>query len=143
MVADAGGAVSLILGDRPTIFRKWRLGPVTAGPWAIGDKLAVVVNRHKLVWLNPEADQCVWTTTIAGDGIESPPRLIDGKLVIADSSGRFTAIDPATGKELGVGYQFPAEAAPASAVAEFGPGRLFAPMTDGTVLLLPLADLRR
>jgi len=29
------------------------------------------------------------------------------------------------------------------AVAAFGPGRLFAPLTDGTVLLLPLADLSR
>jgi hypothetical protein len=33
--------------------------------------------------------------------------------------------------------------APAAAVAAFGPGRLFAPLTDGTALLLPLADLAR
>ena len=63
--------------------------------------------------------------------------------MVADLAGRFVALDPATGKPLGDGYQFPAEAAPASAVVEFGPGRLFAPLTDGTVMLLPLADLGR
>ena len=68
--------------------------------------------------------------------------MVDGVLVVADLSGRFVALDPGTGKELG-GYQFPAEAAPAAAVTAFGPGRLFAPLTDGTVLLLPLAELRK
>lgn len=142
-VADAGGTVTLLGGDRPTIARKWTLGPVTAGPWSIGDKLAVVVDRRKLVWLNPDADQPLWTYTTTGDGIESPPRLIDGKLIVADLAGRFLAVDPATGKPVGSGYQFPAEAAPAAAVAPFGPGRLFAPLTDGTVLLLPMAELSR
>jgi outer membrane protein assembly factor BamB len=142
-VADAGGTVSLIRGERPTIVRAWRLGPVTAGPWTVGDKLAVVVDRRKLIWLNPETDQPLWTNGSAGDGIESPPRIIDGKLVLADLAGHFVALDPATGKNMGGGYQFAAEAAPAAAVIEFGPGRLFAPMTDGTVLLLPLTDLTR
>ncbi len=140
-VADAGATVTLLHGDRPTIVRTWRLGPVTAGPWAIGDKLAVIVDRRTLVWLNPEADAPLWRYPTKGDGIESSPRLIDGKLVVADLAGRFVALDPTTGNELGGGYQFPAEAAPSAAVAPFGPGRLFAPLTDGTVLLLPLRDL--
>lgn len=140
-VADVGGTVTLLRGDRPTVARTWRVGPVTAGPWAVGDRLAVVVDRRRLVWLNPDADSPVWTYTTDGDGIESPPRLVDGKLVVADLAGRFAALDPGTGKAVGGGYQVPAEAAPAAAVAGFGPGRLFAPLTDGTALLLPLAEL--
>ena len=142
-VGDASGTVTLIGGDRPTAVRAWRLGPVTAGPWAVGDKLAVIVDRRKLIWLNPDADQPVWTYTTPGDGIESPPRLVEGKLVVADLAGRFMALGPATGKPAGGGYQFPAEAAPSSAVTAFGAGRLFAPLTDGTVLLLPIAELTR
>jgi outer membrane protein assembly factor BamB len=140
-VADVSGTVTLVRGDRPTAARSWRLGPVTAGPWAIGDRLAVVVDRKKFVWLNPDADQPVWTYTTPGDGIDFPPRVIDGKLVVADLAGRFIAIDPATGKAAGNGYQFPAEAAPTSVVTPFGPGRLFAPLTDGSVLLLRLKEL--
>jgi hypothetical protein len=140
-VADAGGTVTLIGGMRPTVVRSWRLGLVTAGPWAVGDRLVVVVDRHKLVWMNPGAEKPVWTYESIGDGIESPPRLIGGKLVVADLAGRYMALDPATGKPLGRGFQFPAEAAPASAVVPFGPGRLFAPLTDGTVLLSTMAEL--
>jgi outer membrane protein assembly factor BamB len=142
-VADAGGTVTLLRGDRPTPARRWQVGPVTAGPWTVGDQIAVVVDRRKLVRLNPDADTAVWTYTTAGDGIETPPRLVDGAWVVADVSGRFVALDPATGKPLGAGFQVAAEAAPASAVAAFGPGRLFAPLTDGTVLLLPLSDLKK
>jgi outer membrane protein assembly factor BamB len=102
----------------------------------------VVVDRHTLVWLNPAADQPVWKYVSDGHGIESPPRLIDGKLVVADLAGRLTAIDPATGKPVGGGYQITAEAAP-SAITAYGAGRLFAPLTDGTVLVLPIAELGR
>jgi outer membrane protein assembly factor BamB len=142
-VADTGGAVSLVRGDRPVVVRSWRPGPVTAGPWTVGDRLAFVVDRRKLVWLNPEADQPVWVYASPGDGIEAPPRLVDGKLIVADLAGRFVALDPANGKPLGGGYQFPAEAAPAGPVAAFGNGRLFAPLTDGSVLVLPLTELAR
>jgi outer membrane protein assembly factor BamB len=140
-VADASGTVSLIRGDRPAIARSWRLGAVTVGPWTVGDRLAVIVDRKKLVWLNPDAEQPVWTYTAADDGIESPPTLIDGKLIVADLAGRFVALEPATGKPFGGGYQFPAEAAPASAVMPFGNGRLFAPLTDGSALLLSVQEL--
>jgi hypothetical protein len=116
---------------------------VSAGPWVIGDKFAVVVDRRTLVWLNPETDAPLWKYATEGDGIESPPRMIDGNLVLADLAGRFLALNPATGKALGAGYQFPAEAAPAASIAAFGPGRLMAPLTDGTVLMLALAELLR
>jgi outer membrane protein assembly factor BamB len=143
-LADAGGTVTLVRGERPTPVRSWRPGgAVTAGPWAVGDRIAVVLDRHRLAWLDPDQDAPAWVTPIDGDGVEAPPRLADGKLVVADLAGQFVALDPATGRALGAGYRHPAEVAPASAVAAFGPGRLFAPLTDGTVLLLPLADLER
>src|SRR5207244_5141817 len=120
-----GGAVTLLRGERPTPVRTWKLSTsAPTGLWAVGDRLAVVVDRHKLVWLDPEADAPLWTADIQGDGIESPPRLIEGALVVADLSGRFVALDPATGHELGAGYWHPAVVAPAAAVTAFGSGRL-------------------
>lgn len=140
VMADAGGTVTLLGGDRPTPGRSWQVGTVTAGPWAVGDRIALAVDRRKLVWLNPDADAPAWVYTTDGDGIESPPRLVDGRLIVADLRGRFVALDPATGQATGR-YDVTAEAAPASAVTPFGPGRLFAPLTDGAALLLPLTDL--
>jgi hypothetical protein len=117
---------------------------VTAGPWVIDGKLAVVVDRRKLVWVDAAKAELLWTASLDdGDGIESAPQMMDGRLVVADLSGRFVALDPATGRRLGAGYRHPAEVAPAAAAVPFGPGRLFAPLTDGSVLLLPLADLDR
>jgi outer membrane protein assembly factor BamB len=141
-VADSGGVVTLIRGDKPTVARQWRTGTVTAGPWVFGNQVTVVVDRHTLVWLNPAAEAVAGKLPVPGDGIESPPRLIDGKLVVADLSGRFFAFQP-SGGPIGNGYQVPAEAAPAAAVMPFGPGQLFAPLTDGTVLLLSVAELSR
>jgi hypothetical protein len=142
--ADAGGTVTLIGGDVPMARRTWQLsGAVTAGPWAVGDRLAMVVGRHTLALLDPNQDKPAWTAKVDGDGIESPPRVVGERLVVADLSGRYMALDGATGRPIGAGYRHPAEVAPAASPVPFGPGRLFAPVTDGTVLLLPLADLDR
>jgi hypothetical protein len=140
-VADASGAITLLGGDQPTPQRSWQIGKMTAGPWTVGEHIAVVVDHRKLVWLSPDADQPIWTYASDGDGIESRPRLVDGKIVVADLAGRFVTIDPATGKAIG-SYRVTTEAAPAAAVIGFGPGRLFAPLTDGTALLLGLSDLK-
>jgi hypothetical protein len=63
-------------------------------------------------------------------------------LLVADQSGRFVGLDPATGRRLGPGYTLRASAAPAASPVAFGPHRAFAPLSDGTVLLLSLFHLR-
>jgi hypothetical protein len=62
-------------------------------------------------------------------------------LVVASLDGHFVALDPATGKRRGPGYTLRANVAPAVAPVLWQPGLLFAPLTDGTVLLLPTARL--
>jgi hypothetical protein len=136
-VADASGMLTLVRGAAPQAVRSWQLGgPVTAGPWAVGGHVACVVGRKSLVWIDPEKDAVAWTWATEGDGIEFAPLLDGGRLVVADAAGLFAALDPATGSPRGPAFRHPAEVAPASAVAPFGPGRLFAPLTDGSALLL-------
>jgi hypothetical protein len=81
----------------------------------------------------------VWTYKAKGDGIASRPFLAGETLIVPDLAGRYDSIDLASGKPTG--QAFPASgvlpAAPANAPVEFGDGRLFAALTDGTVLLLP------
>jgi hypothetical protein len=144
-VADTGGTLTVFQGANPRIVKARKLsGTVTAGPWVVEDKLAVVVDRTNLVWLDAAGDGPLWSARIdSGEGVEAPPQMVDGRLVVADLSGRFVTLDPDTGRPLGLGYRHPAEVAPATAPVPFGPARLFAPLTDGSVLVLPLADLER
>ena len=101
----------------------------------------VVVGQKRLVAIDPARDEPAWTSTTTGDGISFAPALVDGKLVVADQGGIFMALDAATGKPLGPGFRHPAEVAPTTAPITFGPGRIFAPLTDGSALVLPISEL--
>jgi outer membrane protein assembly factor BamB len=141
IVADNSGTLTLVTGAVPKAVRTWRLGTVTAGPWETGAAVAVVVDRTKLVMLDPEKDEPLWSADAPGDGIEVRPRIIDGRLIVADTAGLFVALDPTTGKRLGTGFRHPAVVAPTAAPVAIGGGRVFAPLTDGSALLLPAAEL--
>ena len=145
LVADAGGSVHLIRGEQPGIVRSWSFGsaaePITAGPWVVGGLGLVVVGGKRLVAFEAERETPAWIFQTPGDGILFAPALVDDRLIVADQSGVFLALDRATGRALGPGYRYPAEAASAAAPIGFGPGRFFAPMTDGAALVLAIGDL--
>jgi outer membrane protein assembly factor BamB len=141
--ADDRGTVYLFEGDELKPVRHWDLKePLTAGPFVRGDRVGCVVGRRRLVWLDPAKDKEQWTYPSPGEGIVGQPQIADGLVLVADISGRFVALDPANGKPRGPGYQLRASVGPAAAPVGFGPGRAFAPLTDGTVLLLPLRPFR-
>jgi hypothetical protein len=91
--------------------------------------------------LDPDKDGEVWRYTAAAD-LVGEPQLVDGCLVLADMSGKFVGLDLATGKATGKSYTLKANVAPSAAPIAFGKNRLFAPLTDGTVLWLSMAQLR-
>jgi hypothetical protein len=154
-VADAGGRVNLLEGDQLSPTMKWEMrqmrhgNEITAGPFLIDDKgqprLLVVVDRNRLVCLTPEERREAWVYRCKGDGIEAKPRVIGDLLILADLSGRFEAIEIATGRSTGGVYPVQAAlpAAPAAAPIQFGPDHLFAPMSDGTVLIIPMDALNQ
>lgn len=145
-VADAGGTVTLFQGTSLNVVRTWKPGgadqPITAGPFAVNGKIGCVVGAKRLVWLDPTKDEPLWTFTTPGDGLIGGPQPLVDRLVVADQSGRFFLLDVGTGKPiLPAGYQHPAAVSLTTVPVPFGHGRLFAPMSDGTVLLLPVAWL--
>jgi hypothetical protein len=75
-------------------------------------------------------------------GIVGQPQLVGDRVLVADESGGFVGLDPATGEPRGKGYTLRASVAAAVAPVAFGPDRVFAPLTDGTVLLLSLRHFR-
>jgi outer membrane protein assembly factor BamB len=141
-VACAGGVVQLLRAADLQAVRTWNLdGEVTAGPYVAGDRIGCVVERRRLVWLDPTAET-FWTYATPGEGIVGRPQLVGDVVMVADVSGGFVGLDPATGKPRGPGYTLKASVAPAAAPVAFGPDRAFVPMTDGTVLLLGLGHFR-
>jgi outer membrane protein assembly factor BamB len=108
-----------------------------------GVRIGCIVEQDRLVWLDPEKAERLWTYQTTGDAIVGRPRLVEDVLVVALQSGRYIGLDPLTGKSKGTGYTLRASAAPAASPRPFGSGRLLAPLSDGTALLLSLTQLER
>jgi outer membrane protein assembly factor BamB len=139
-VADAAHGLTL-LNPRLEVQRRWQLpGTVTAGPFVRDGKIGCVSNQT-LFWFDPDAEAPVWEFALAAAPVGAP-LLVDGALVVADVQGTLRILDPATGTPRGDGYTFRANVAPVAAPLPLGSGRLFVPLSDGTVMLVPLAALQ-
>jgi hypothetical protein len=153
LVADASGLVRTVKGtpetDQEVGKLSWDLGGrITAGPFlrtlpGTGPRVGCVVDGGKLVWINPaEGKTVLWTYQTKGAGIVGEPQFVDGKVVVADQAGTIVALDPATGKPVGPGYALPGSVAPAAPPVAFGADNVFTPLSDGTVVLLPVELFR-
>jgi outer membrane protein assembly factor BamB len=140
-VADAGGRLQLLQGPPWKTVRTWSLGgKITGGPWLRGKHLACVVDRRRVVWIDPERAEPVWEFSAAAD-LVGAPQLVGDLVVIADVAGQFLGLDATTGRLRG-SYVLRAQVTAAVAPVPIGADRLFAPLTDGTVLLIPLKHLQ-
>jgi hypothetical protein len=143
MVANRRGEVVLLRGEDLAVEQTWDLkGSITTGPFLRGSQVGCVVDHSKLVWLDPTKREPLWTHSTGGEPIIGEPRQIGDLIVVCDAGGKFVGLDPKTGKPAGDGYTLKALVAPATTPVPFGPGRAFAPLTDGTIMLLSLDRLR-
>ena len=143
-IADAAGNLVLLDAIKLKPIRRWSLeGKVIAGPFLRGKRIGCIVNRRTLVWIDPAQTQPLWKYTVQGEGIVGQPRLVGDSVVVANLSGHFVALDAETGQPRGRGYTLKASVAPAAAPVAFGPDGIFAPLTDGTILLLTREQLER
>ncbi len=153
-IADVTDAVTLITVEEDGHSRRgksWNLsGQLTAGPFVEdlpggATRLACVVNHHHLVWIDPEKKEILWSYPQQGNpgpALVGRPRLVGGVVVVADESGLIVGIDPEKGTPVGKPFHLPGSTVPAASPVAFGDDRLFAPLSDGTVLLPPLKRLR-
>jgi outer membrane protein assembly factor BamB len=146
-VADASDTLTLLDADRLTVVQRdghpvrWSMpGKITAGPFVRAGKIGCIAGKY-LVWLDPNQDEALWEYFVRD--IVGEPHLIDGVLVIADAAGKFLALDPANGTPLGPGLTLKANVAANAAPLPFGPGHAFVPLTDGTMVVMPLEKLRK
>ncbi|HEV3080956.1 MAG TPA: PQQ-binding-like beta-propeller repeat protein [Gemmataceae bacterium] len=144
VVADADNNLTLVGGpELQNIERTWPVGgEITAGPFLRGQRIGCVVNRQRLVWIDPGRDHELWHYTMTGEAIVGEPQIIEDALVVANLSGRFLALNPQTGQPRGSAYTLKARAAPVATPVAYGKDEAFVPLTDGTVFILPLRRLR-
>jgi hypothetical protein len=142
-VADVRGAVRLLRASDLTTIREWQLkGEVTAGPFRLGPSLGCILDQERLVVLDPSRDGPLWDHASPGEKIVGQPQLIGDVIVVANLSGRFFALDRGSGQRHAGEIRLQASVAPAASPVAFGKDRFFAPLTDGTVLLLSRKELR-
>jgi outer membrane protein assembly factor BamB len=140
-VADRDNNLTLLQGPELKPERTWTLkAPITA-LFARGQRIGCIVDHRQLVWIDPANASPAWKFSTKGQGIVGHPQLFDKTLIVADVSGKFFAIDSTTGKQVGKEYALEASVAPVATPAPFGNENAVAPLSDGTVLLLPLKEL--
>jgi outer membrane protein assembly factor BamB len=143
-VADYRGVVTHLKDTLSEELRSWDLGgKITSGPFVRDRWVGVIVDRKRLVWLDPAKDKPAWEFTAESEAIVGQPQLVaKNLLLIAEQSGRFVGLDPTTGQQQGAGYTLRASVAPAATPVAFGASRIFAPLTDGTVMLISMDYFR-
>ncbi len=151
-VADSSGVLRLYIlqpdGSLKAHENFWKLpGDLTAGPFVQSEpkggwRIGCVLDGRRLLWLDPQKKDPLWTYPTDGSAIIGHPQRIGDMLVAALQSGRYVGIDPNTGEPTGRGYKLRTSAAPVATPVPFGPGRMFTSLTDGTALLISLDRLR-
>jgi hypothetical protein len=141
-LADADGTVWLRRGLHfEVVHRQWQLaGKITAGPFLRSGRLGCIVDQRRLIWLDPAKNK-LWEYR-ADSGILGEPRLLGREVLVATQAGRYLLLGAETGQEQSQGYLLKASVAPAACPIGYGPNLAFAPLTDGTMLLLSLQKLR-
>jgi outer membrane protein assembly factor BamB len=141
VVADSLGALTLLKGPELKPVQNWRFaGPITAGPFLRGQRVAYVVNKTHLVWIDPGQAEALWDYPAQGD-IVGQPQLVHGQVVVADLSGRIVALETEHGKAQSKGYLLRNGAAAVTTPVGFGPNQVMVALTDGTIVLVPWSRL--
>jgi outer membrane protein assembly factor BamB len=160
LLAEPGGKMRLFVADGVNLLRtvtigensakkdaefQWDLtGRITAGPFlrkvpGAGMRIGCVLEGKRLVWIDPyKPKDLLWTHATAGAAIVGDPQVVGSRIVVADQGGTIVSLDPASGQKRGERYTLPGSVAPTAPPVQFSRERLFVPLTDGTVALLPL-----
>ena len=128
--------------------RSWSAGgKITLGPFAVGDRFAIVTTENRLVVFDPEREAPVWQHDFAAELVGPPQRVDGGGLLVADVDGNLWLLDAATGRNLGADERRPtwsarANLAPAVVPMPLPSGDLFIVWSDGTGSVVPRSTWR-
>ncbi|MFO0969386.1 MAG: PQQ-binding-like beta-propeller repeat protein [Gemmataceae bacterium] len=132
-VAEAGNRLTLLRGDTLASAGAWELpGRLSAGPALRAGKLACVVERSRLMILDPKTKEKVGHY-VADAAIIDMPQVIDGALVVADAGGRIAWLEVKDGLPPRQSVLLRAQVSPVTAPAAWGDGVVIG-AADGTLI---------
>ncbi|MCE9534641.1 MAG: hypothetical protein K8T89_26500, partial [Planctomycetes bacterium] len=151
IVADVKGALTMWDTNRLKAdlqpLRAWRpsekgpipLGTLTNGPFRDKERLIYAIDGRRIVAVSPEKETPLWVSpAIEGSGITGSPQRQGNRLWITDRDGAFFVLDGATGAVVGEMIRLPASTVPAAAAIPLNESMLLAPLSEGTVRLVPI-----
>lgn len=142
-VGDESGTLHVLPLGTLASPQQWKLdGTITKGPFRIGDNgVGCIVDGKKAWWVNSLGDEK--GHLFEADAILGQPATLKGEMILAvlERDERFGTlasyawIDLETGKRQSV-ERLTLGLAPATGPVPLGADRVFAPLTDGTVMIL-------
>jgi hypothetical protein len=138
-LVDERGVISLLEPTSLGVIRNWSSGgSVSAGPFVRGGRLLCILGQERLISIDPEKEGLMWAAAPTSHAIVGEPVQIGDGYLLADESGLYTMIDASTGRPRGRSPQVRGSLGPAATPVAYSDDRIFAPLTDGTFMLLRL-----
>jgi hypothetical protein len=136
---DERGFISLLDPTNLVVIRTWNSGgSVSAGPFIRGTRILCTLGQQRLVSIDPEKEGLMWAAAPTSHAIVGEPVQIGDGYLVADESGQYVMIDALTGRPRGQSLQVRGSLGPAATPVAYSNDRFFAPLTDGTFMLLRL-----
>jgi hypothetical protein len=138
-LVDERGFISLLQPINLQVTRTWNSGGyVSAGPYIRGAQMLCIVGQRRLVAIDPQKEGLIWAAEPTSHAIVGEPVQMGDGYLLADESGHYVMIDALTGRPRGQSLQVRGSLGPAATPVAYGNDRIFAPLTDGTFMLLRL-----
>ncbi len=146
VVGDENGRLHLVATGGIPSQREWETrGTITRGPFRLNlSVVGCIVNGRRLVWFDAaDHDSALkqyppQTADEVGLGIVGIPHAIGSLILIPELSGRFIWLDLKRNGPVGKMHQLMVSLIPATGAIPLGQSDwAFAPLSDGTVMLLP------
>ena len=145
VVGDENGRLHMVATGGIPNQREWETrGTITRGPFRLQNSMVgCIVNGRQLVWFEasqPDAPIKAFPpqeSSGSGMGIVGIPHVIGSIVLIPELSGRFLWLDLKQNRTFGQAFQLMVSLIPATGAVPLGQTDwAFAPLSDGTVLLL-------
>jgi len=153
LACKVGDQACVVVGDETGRFylnstaglpmqREWMAGgTITKGPFRLGEKyIGFVTDGRRLLWFDPakEPNQAPVKEYEQAGGLASSPLAVGPLMVVPTLKAGFIWIHLERRDPAAPPVPLAAALVPAVAAAPLGMDRLFAPLSDGTALLLPV-----
>jgi outer membrane protein assembly factor BamB len=145
VVGDEAGHLHLVTLSGIPSQRQFNMdGPITKGPFLLGtSRIGCVVAGTHFAWLSLTEDGPKRIFTPSEPGIVGQPQAFGNLAIVAEQAGGYSWIDLTQDAKVVNRVAFKGHLTPASGATGLGATWAFAPLSDGTIMLIPVPGAAR